>query len=298
MTARYVIIEAPSGLGMRAPGVEKAAEALLAAGLAERLQARQGKRVDAGVGSGTRDFDTLLLNPHAVADYAINLAATLDGVLQRREFPVVLGGDGSTLLGSALALKRCGRRGLLFIGGHADFYQPSINPTGEIASSVLALATGRGPRVVVNLDGESPLFLDEDVVVFGLRDEQESSIDRSQPLAPAMAAIDRATIRRSGIAAATARALARLVSQDTGGFWVHFDVDVLDAAAMPAVDHRLGDGLSWGEVRHLLGAVLSSRKALGLQVVSFNPRLDRDGALTAQLVELLVAVLPGGDAPG
>ena len=292
MSARYIIIEAPSGLGLRTQGVEKSAEALLAAGLAERLQARRGKRVIPAVASSTRDFDTLMLNPQAVAEYAIDLAAVLDGVLQRRDFPLVLGGDGSTLLGSALALKRCGRRGLLFIGGHADFYQPSANPTGEIASSVLALATGRGPRVLISIDGESPLFLDDDVVLFGFRDEHESSSDRSQPLAPGIAAIDRAIIHRSGIAATSARALARLESAETGGFWIHFDVDVLDDAAMPAVDYRLGGGLTWEEAEHLLRAALSSPKALGLQVVSFNPRLDSGGALAARLVDMLTAVLP------
>jgi arginase len=185
---------------------------------------------------------------------------------------------------------------LLFIGGYADFYQPSINPTGEIASSVLALATGRGPRVLANVDRESPLFLDDDVVAFGFRDEQESSVDRSQPLAPGISAIDMATIRRSGIAAATARALARLATPDTGGFWIHFDADVLDDAVMPAVDHRLGGGLSWEEVEHLLRTALDSPKALGLQIVSFNPRLDRDGTLAARFVEMLVAVLPAAAA--
>lgn len=42
---RYVIIEAPSILGLKPTGVEKLPECLLAHGLADRLQAHPGTRV-------------------------------------------------------------------------------------------------------------------------------------------------------------------------------------------------------------------------------------------------------------
>ncbi|HKE93718.1 MAG TPA: arginase family protein [Povalibacter sp.] len=289
---RHVIIEAPTYLGLRNRGVDKSPQALLAAGLAARLQARCGKRVVPGNHSSTRDFDTLLLNPHAVADYAVDLAATIDGALQRQEFPVVLGGDGSILLASALTMKRLGRAGLLFLGGHADFYQPAMNPTGEIASSVLALATGRGPRLLTHLDGESPLVQDEDVVVFGFRDEIESSSDRSQPLPSSVSAFDLPVIRRSGIEAATARALARLTEHANRSFWIHLDVDVLDDTLMPAVDYRLAGGLAWEEVEYVLRVALATGRALGLHVVSFNPGLDTaDAALAQKLAETVASAL-------
>jgi CRP/FNR family transcriptional regulator, cyclic AMP receptor protein len=45
------------------------------------------------------------------------------------------------LLGNLLALRRRGRYGLLFLDGHADFYQPEAEPNSEAASMDLALAT-------------------------------------------------------------------------------------------------------------------------------------------------------------
>src|SRR5262245_30320152 len=36
----------------------------------------------------------------------------------------------------------------LYVDAHMDFYQPEANTNGEAASSDLALATGRGPRIV------------------------------------------------------------------------------------------------------------------------------------------------------
>ena len=69
----------------------------------------------------------------------------------------MLGGDCTILLGNLLALRRRGRYGLLFLDGHADFYQPSANVNGEAASSELAFATGRGPASLTTFDGLRPL---------------------------------------------------------------------------------------------------------------------------------------------
>ena len=71
-------------------------------------------------------------------------------MLDAGDIPIVLGGDCSILLGNLLALRGRGRYGLLFIDGHADFYQPDAEPNGEAASMDLALATGRGPHVVAD----------------------------------------------------------------------------------------------------------------------------------------------------
>jgi arginase family enzyme len=69
-------------------------------------------------------------------------------------------------------VQRRGRHGLLFLDGHADFYQPEAVPNGEAASMELALGTGRGPIIVTDLEGRRPLVRDEDVVVFGRRDAE------------------------------------------------------------------------------------------------------------------------------
>lgn len=74
-------------------------------------------------------------------------------VIDRGEFPVVLGGDCSILLGGLLALNRRGHYGLLFMDGHADFYNPEANPNGEAASMDLFFVAGRGPAVLTNIEG-------------------------------------------------------------------------------------------------------------------------------------------------
>jgi arginase len=178
--SRFAVIEAPSILGLFPKGVETLPDALLAAGLADRLDARRVGRVEAPPYDDRRDPETGLLNPKGLARYTVALADTVEPVLGQGEFPVVLGGDCSILLGCTLATRRRGRAGLLFVDGHADFYQPEAEPFGEAASMDLALVTGRGPAVVADLEGRRPLVRDEDVVALARRDAQETEDRGSQ----------------------------------------------------------------------------------------------------------------------
>ena len=288
----YVIVQAPSHLGLRASGVEALPEALLAAGLAQRLGARHGDRLPRPAFDPEIDPGTGVLNPRGLRDYAPLLADAVGAVLDDGAFPIVLGGDCSILLGTTLALRRRGRYGLLFLDGHADFYQPEAEPSGEAASMELALVTGRGPEVLTNLEGRRPLVRDEDVVVFGFRDAEHAAAEGSQPLAPTLHAMDLWSLRDQGVERAARDALAHLGRDDgPAGFWIHLDVDVVDDALMPAVDYRLPDGLSWDELTAVLGLAVASDHAVGFDVTIFNPTLDPDGRIARALVDALVAGL-------
>ena len=83
--------------------------------------------------------------------YSMALADRIGAIIDAGEFPVVLGGDCSILLGSALAMHRLGeavggRIGLVFVDGHSDFRHPgNASYVGAAAGEDLALVTGRGP---------------------------------------------------------------------------------------------------------------------------------------------------------
>ncbi|WP_240231483.1 arginase family protein [Devosia lacusdianchii] len=67
-----------------------------------------------------RDPQTGILNVSEIAAYGPQLANVAEAVLDAGEFPILLGGDCTILLGSTLALRRRGRYGLLFLDGNAD----------------------------------------------------------------------------------------------------------------------------------------------------------------------------------
>jgi arginase len=280
---RYAIVEAPSALG-HVPehlGVERAPGVLLGAGLADGLAARRAGRVEAAGYSAGRDSETQIMNPQAIRDYSTLLADAVTAVLGEGEFPVVLGGDCSILLGTMLALRRRGRYGLLHIDGDADYYQPEVNPlNGAASASDLAFATGRGPDVVTDIEGLRPLVRAEDVVVFASRDAADRERRGCQPLPAGMLVVDRDQVRRLGADAAAREAVGYL-TRDEGpedGFWIHLDADVLDQTIMQAVDDPRPDGLAWDELVTVLSIAVRSGRAVGLQVAIYNPDIDAGGA--------------------
>lgn len=288
---RYAIIEAPSNLGLRPTGVELLPGALLRQGLAERLQARHAARLEVPRYRDTRDPDTLTLNAHAIADWSPKLADAVADVLDRGEFPVVLGGDCSILLGATLALKRRGRYGLMFIDGHADFYQPEAEPFGEAASMDLAFATGHGPALLSDIEGIGPLVREEDAVAFGFRDAKDQAEYGSQPLPESLLAYDLARIRERGVEAAATEAVKHLTRQELQGFFIHIDADCLDDDVMPAVEYRLPGGLSIQELWRTLEIALGSDKAMGIEVTVYNPNLDQDDEAGRKLADVLADAL-------
>ena len=293
---RYAIVEAPSNLGLKPSGVETLPTALMSLGLLERLNARHAARLHPPAYSAERKGPHGTLNAESIAFFSPELADAVEAVMNAQEFPLVLGGDCSIVLGSMLALRRRGRFGLLFIDGHSDFYQPEANPNGEAASMDLAFATGRGPALLTDLEGRGPLVRDEDVFVFGVRDEEEQRRYGSQPLPKSIRALNLAAVRRLGIKQAAAQAVAHLSKADLDGFFIHLDADSLDDEIMPAVDYRMADGLSLDELRTTLQTALKSRKVVGLEVAIYNPKLDPDGKAGRALADTLVESL-GISAP-
>lgn len=292
----YAIIEAPSILGLFPNGVETLPDALLAAGLPSRIGASHAGRLEPPSYDPKRDEATGLLNPRGIANFSHALADAIRPVWARGEFPVVLGGDCSILLGCVLATRRRGRAGLLFLDGHADFYQAGAEPHGEAASMDLALVTGRGPELVTNLDGLRPLVRDEDVVVLGRRDAEIAEDQGSQRIEDTnIAMTDLDAVRRHGVSQAIGRALEQLCTPALDGFWIHLDSDVLDDAVMPAVDYRMPGGLHWDELSTILARAIGSGRALGIDVTIFNPALDGTGAIARDFVDALARGLRGGE---
>jgi arginase len=290
---QFAILEAPSPLGLGPTGVEQLPRALLNVGLLHGLGATHAGRVEPPPHDPMRDPETHILNVNGVNAYSSQLADRVGALLDRGLFPVVLGGDCSILLGNLLALRRRGRYGLFFLDGHADFYQPEASPTGAVSDMDLALASGRGPAVLANLEGLGPLVRDDDVAVVGYRDAEEAARFGSRDVRETgMHLFDLERTRALGVETAAKRALGALLANAVEGFWIHCDADVLDDAVMPAVDFRLPGGLSVADLAKLLRAAVVSRRAVGLEVTVYNPRLDEDGSAARALVSALIAGLP------
>lgn len=288
MQPTYQLIEAPSILGLKPSGVELLPYALQRNGFLKGTLPALSVPVDVTDFSAQRLSRQDVLNADRIATYSEQLAATIQAVRDRSQFPVVLGGDCSILLGCMLALKKESTFGLAHIDAHADFYQPEAEPIGEAASMDLALVVGKGPTVLTDIQQRRPYVQEKHVVQLGQRDADEAREAGSQRIEDsAIHCLDLAAIRKKGIASTLTESLHYLTADELAGYWIHFDVDVLADEIMPAVDYRIPDGLSFDEASELLRGLLQQAGASGLSITIFNPKSDHTGKLTRQLVECL-----------
>jgi arginase len=291
--SRFTIIDAPSILGLRSTGVEDLPEALKRAGLYEKLGAEYAGHVKPSLQyNPKRDNKTLLLNAEGIRGFSLELSNAVLRVLGKKQFPIVLGGDCSVVIGPLLTLRRYGRYGLFFIDGHADFYQPEASATGEVADMDLAIVSGRGPDILTNIDGLKPYVRDEDIVLFGYRDAEQSSTYGSQDVRnSSINVFDLSDVKKLRIITAASLATKSLLKKELDGFWIHLDADVLDDEVMPAVDYRLDGGLSFSDLSGLLTVLISTRRAVGMTITIFNPHLDLDGSIANEFVLSIVSGL-------
>src|SRR5689334_1325120 len=99
-TRKFAILEAPSTLGLEGDGVEQLPSRLLDLGLAEQIHARRAGRVAVPHKHPMPDPETGVLNAKSIATFSPQLADAIALLLDAGEFPIVLGGDCTIVLGS------------------------------------------------------------------------------------------------------------------------------------------------------------------------------------------------------
>src|ERR1700733_8792444 len=104
------ILDAPSNLGLKPPspgkepGVKNMPGTLRAHGILQQLRAEDAGMVVPPAYDGGMDPAMGVRNATQIRDYSVLLADRIGQLLDQGSFPLVLGGDCSVLLGSALAL--------------------------------------------------------------------------------------------------------------------------------------------------------------------------------------------------
>lgn len=282
------LIEAPSNLGLQAapsgvvPAVNQLPAWLKRWGLYEVLAPKDVYTVLPPPYAGEVDPASGVRNADAIGTYSQHLAACITQVVGQGAFALVLGGDCSIMLGVGLGLRKLGPYGLFFLDGHTDYAWPGLSATGGAAGMDLALVTGRGPAKLTNLDGQQPYFCPEHAWSVGNRDTDAAYV--AAITASAVQYVDLGALRQQGSQACAQAFLDDMEARQLAGFWIHFDVDVLDQELMPAVDSPQPGGLTYAELAGLLIPLLQSPKVVGLDITILDPSLDPTGDITRQFV--------------
>ncbi len=169
------IIGAPVDLGQQRRGVDMGPSAIRIAHLERRLEALGHTVEDHGNVPAADMSNARVGNPKArylkdVVRQCETIAELVQVSLGAGAFPLVLGGDQSTSIGTLAGLARSNnRRGIIWVDAHADFNTPRTTTSGNIHGMALAAILGYGEPKLSRLGGVSPMALEKNTVLIGGR---------------------------------------------------------------------------------------------------------------------------------
>jgi arginase len=299
-SSRLSLVLAPTNLGLRPtpsgtlPGTWHAPQTLIEAGLRERLGAEKVFRVPERSYDLTPQPGTRIRNGNTIRAFSLDLAHLVQRALLDGQFPIVVGGDCSVLLGSLYGARLAGGRGLLHIDGHSDFFHPgnydSTQRLGSAAGMDLALATGRGETLLTRWPGvDGPLANDADVVQVGERNALDADYATyyGDIVHTDITRFIVQDVLKVGVEATAAAVIERMRARKIARAWLHLDLDVLDQLVMPAVDSPGSPGLSFVQLGQLLRLLVESGRFIGADVAIYDPDLDPSRRYAPRIVETL-----------
>ncbi|MFN3544659.1 MAG: arginase [Thiobacillus sp.] len=247
------------------------------------------------------EWDTILRAPRgahatplrAVATLGEALAREVETILQAGNFPLVVGGDHSCAIGTWSGVHRAladkGALGLIWVDAHMDSHTFATTPSGHIHGMPLAALLGHGEAALTSIEGPAPKLLPAHVCLIGVRSFEAGEAALLQRLGVRVFVMDE--VRRRGIAAVFDEALA-IVKTGTAGYGVSIDLDALDPDDAPGTGTPVPGGLRRAELAAALARVADDPAFVAMEIVEYNPRLDR-GQATAEVAGALVdAIAP------
>jgi arginase len=288
------ILGVPLDLGQERRGVDMGPSAIRAAGLNSAIKGLNHHVEDAGnvavkIAEEQHFGDRRAKYLNEIAETCQEVASRVCQTLQDEQFPISLGGDHSMAVGTTSGVSKFYRDreqtvGLIWIDAHGDMNTPDSSPSGNVHGMPFAAVMGIGPEPLTNIFDYIPKVQAKDCVLVGARDLDAR--ERKQIHASGVNVFTMRDIDELGMRLVIQRSID-LVSRDTAGFAVSFDMDAVDPDEAPGVGTAVPGGITFREAHLAMEIIADSRKMLSLEIVEVNPILDtlnRTAALAVGLV--------------
>ena len=291
--ARIKIVGVPLDLGQRRRGVDMGPSALRAASLQRQLENLGHEVEDAGnlpvvIPETQQVGDDRVRYIAEIADVCRAVSERIHRFVGEGDFPLLVGGDHSMAVGTAVGMTRAYRAqgqkiGLIWIDAHADMNTPETTATGNVHGMGLACILGHGPAPLASLGGPGPILEPKNVALIGPRNidsREKENVRRAGIHVFTMREIDEHGVRRVIDRAIDA------VSDGTSGFHVSLDMDFLDPSEAPGVGTPCPGGATYREAHLAMELIADSGLMRSFEIVEVNPILDtanRTGRLAVEL---------------
>lgn len=290
------IFEFPLHLGLKKkdhetePGVKKLPDWLRKFDFHKEINPAHIFRLEAPDYSMEYDHESGVLNAEGIIEYAKEQADFILENHQKNTFSIMLGGDCSILIGTALALKKLGNFGLFYLDGHTDFIPAHLSETSAAAGMDLAIITGTGHEKLTDIRGLKPYFLEENIYCAGNAETDDEEYVQ-QIINSDIHYFDLYELRKKGFGKTAEDFLKMISSKALDGFFIHLDVDVLSDELMPAVDSRRVDGIDYDNLREILRPLVHSPLCFGIEITVLDPDDDETGTYTQTFVKNLIQII-------
>lgn len=284
----YSLIGAGTAWGAAAPGPDMAPDILMAAGLAEHLQA-------AGINVRWHgllapfpprpDHDPGLDEAYGMIKYfSRNICHELQElvVTAPHATPVVIGGDHSVAMGTwsgvTTGLKAHGQFGLLWIDAHMDAHTPVTASQGKwgghFHGTPLAHLLGHGDKALCEIGSKRNKLRASTTALVGVRSYEKGEAALLEELGVRVFTADEIAAR--GLQAVLQDAL-KIVTKAPKGWGLSFDLDVLDPRDCRAVGTTEPDGMRLKDFTTAWPQLNPATPPRAIELVEYVPAKDADG---------------------
>ena len=187
-------------------------------------------------------------------------------------FPILLGGDHSVVVASALAsLKVHGDLGIIWIDAHTDYNTFETTITGNIHGLPLAAITGYDCKELTNFI-TNEYINPKNAVIVGARSIDPWEIGNIRNAG--VTVFTTQDIKENGVQNVMDEAF-KIALNNTQGTHISYDIDVIDPIIAPGVSVPEINGINDNEAYEIMNYLISRKRDIkSMDLVEFNPTRD------------------------
>ena len=237
----------------------------------------------------SRNLSDRRKNEYEVEEFNTNLYKNMVEKIKEEYFPIMVGGDHSASIASALASAKVNVDiGIIWIDAHTDYNTFETTVTGNIHGLPLAAINGyKNQELRYYHNGK--IIQPSRTVIIGARSIDEAEKDNVKY--SGVTVFSTQDIKEKGIDAIMDEAF-KIAGYKTKGIHISYDLDVIDPDVAPGVSIPEFDGISEEEAMKINEYIITHMDSvLSYDLVEFNPLRDIDRKTEQIALNILAQVI-------
>lgn len=237
----------------------------------------------------SRNLSDRRKNEYEIEKFNTNLYKNMVDKIKEEYFPIMIGGDHSAAIASALASAKVNIDvGIIWIDAHTDYNTFETTVTGNIHGLPLAAINGyKNSELRYYHDGK--VIQPSRTVIIGARSIDDAEKDNVKY--SGVTVFTTQDIKEKGIEAIMDEAF-KIAGYKTKGIHISYDLDIIDPDVAPGVSVPEFDGINEEEAMQINEYIINHMQSvLSYDLVEFNPLRDIDRKTEQIALNLLAQVI-------